>query len=121
MGFCCFGGLYRFVICIDYRLIQTLRACVPHTPYTLVLKFVPPMGRGCGVATHAVGGIQATACFNMRMITPLEAVSRTYGILLFGWTVQICYMYRLPVNSNTACVRTAHTLHIGFKVCAALR
>ena len=56
MGFCCLGGLYRFVICIDYRLIQTLRACVPHTPYTLVLKFVPPAGRVCGAATHAVGG-----------------------------------------------------------------
>ena len=32
------------------------RACVPHTPYTLVLKFVPPAGKVCGVATHAVGG-----------------------------------------------------------------
>ena len=32
------------------------RACVPHTPYTLVLKFVSPAGRVCGVATHAVGG-----------------------------------------------------------------
>ena len=32
------------------------RACVPHTPYTLVLKFVPSAGRGCGAATHAVGG-----------------------------------------------------------------
>ena len=40
MGFCCFGGLYRFVICIDYRLIQTLRA-YRTPPYTLVLKFVP--------------------------------------------------------------------------------
>ena len=32
------------------------RACVPHTPYTLVLKFAPPAGRVCGAATHAVGG-----------------------------------------------------------------
>ena len=32
------------------------RACVPHTPYTSVLKFVPPAGRVCGVATHAVSG-----------------------------------------------------------------
>ena len=24
--------------------------------YTLVLKFVPPAGKVCGVATHAVGG-----------------------------------------------------------------
>ena len=30
------------------------RACVPHTPYTSVLKFVPSAGRMCGVATHAV-------------------------------------------------------------------
>ena len=34
---------------------QKTRACVPHTPYTLVLKFVPPAGKVCGVATHAVG------------------------------------------------------------------
>ena len=32
------------------------RACVPHTPYTSVLKFVPPAGRVYGAATHAVGG-----------------------------------------------------------------
>ena len=51
----------------------------------------------------------------MRMITPLEAVSHTYGILLFGWAVQICYMYRLPVNSNTACVpHTPYTLVLKF-------
>ena len=31
------------------------RACVPHTPYTLVLKFASPAGRVCGAATHAVG------------------------------------------------------------------
>ena len=30
------------------------RACVPHTPYISVLKFVPPAGRVSGVATHAV-------------------------------------------------------------------
>ena len=32
------------------------RACVPHTPYTLILRFASPAGRVCGVATHAVGG-----------------------------------------------------------------
>ena len=36
-------------------LKQRTRACVPHTPYTLVLKFVPSAGRVCGAATHAVG------------------------------------------------------------------
>ena len=35
---------------------ERVRACVPHIPYTLVLKFVPPAGRVCGAATHAVGG-----------------------------------------------------------------
>ena len=30
--------------------------CVPHTPYTLILRFASPAGRVCGVATHAVGG-----------------------------------------------------------------
>ena len=30
------------------------RACVPHTPYMSVLKFVPPTGRVRGVTTHAV-------------------------------------------------------------------
>ena len=35
---------------------QKTRACVPHTPYTSVLKFVSPVGRVSGAATHAVGG-----------------------------------------------------------------
>ena len=30
--------------------------CVPHTPYTLILRFASPTGRVCGVATHAVAG-----------------------------------------------------------------
>ncbi|HHK5991468.1 TPA: hypothetical protein ACQWFD_002063, partial [Neisseria subflava] len=34
---------------------QKTRACVPHTPYTSVLKFVPFAGGVCGAATHAVG------------------------------------------------------------------
>ena len=47
------------------------RACVPHTPYTLVLKFVPSAGSKT-VLPHPVGcvmqprmrlvGMQATAC-----------------------------------------------------------
>ena len=51
-GILLFGWAVQICLCIDYRLIQTLRACVPHTPYTLVLKF----GRVCGAATHAVSG-----------------------------------------------------------------
>ena len=35
---------------------QKTRACVPHTPYTSFLKFVPFAGRVSGAATHAVGG-----------------------------------------------------------------
>lgn len=34
---------------------QRTRACVPHAPYTSVLKFVLPAGKVCGAATHAVG------------------------------------------------------------------
>ena len=55
-GILLFWWAVQICLCIDYRLIQTLRACVPHTPYTLVLKFVPPAGRVYGAATHAVGG-----------------------------------------------------------------
>nr|WP_314460731.1 hypothetical protein [uncultured Neisseria sp.] len=40
---------------------QRTRACVPHTPYTSFLKFVPSAGRVCGAATHAVG-IDAGCC-----------------------------------------------------------
>ena len=36
--------------------VATKTACVPHTPYTLILRFASPAGRVCGVATHAVGG-----------------------------------------------------------------
>ena len=37
------------------RLPHAKNACIPHTPYTLVLEFVPPAGRVCGAATHTVG------------------------------------------------------------------
>ena len=46
---------------LDYDMVwnhsvTTKTACVPHTPYTLILRFASPAGRGCGVATHAVSG-----------------------------------------------------------------
>ena len=41
-----------FQAALGYRT----RVCVPHTPYTLVLEFVPPTGGVCGAATRAVGG-----------------------------------------------------------------
>ena len=40
----------------QWRKRQTTRACVPHTPYTSVLKFVSPVGRVSGAATHAFCG-----------------------------------------------------------------
>ena len=39
---------------VQAALGQRTRTCVPHTPYTLVLKFVLSTGGVCGVATHAV-------------------------------------------------------------------
>ena len=71
---------------------QKTRACVPHTPYTLVLKFVPPAGKVCGVATHAVGRdagyglllskgkpykVAVTACMR-KLLTILNARMRDY-------------------------------------------
>ncbi|MEZ7771048.1 hypothetical protein O3682_06395 [Neisseria sp. 27098_8_112] len=42
---------------------QKTRACVPHTPYTSVLKFVPSAGRGCMAQPRVrLVGMQATAC-----------------------------------------------------------
>ena len=50
-------GMYGRHLCLRRcRLPHAKNACIPHTPYTLVLEFVPPAGRVCGVATHAVGG-----------------------------------------------------------------
>ena len=40
---------------VQAALGQRTRTCVPHTPYTLVLKFVPPAGRVYGAAMHAAG------------------------------------------------------------------
>ena len=52
-----------YVCCrLDYGMVWNNsvttkpRACVPHTPYTLILRFASPAGRVWGVATHAVCG-----------------------------------------------------------------
>ena len=50
----CRSGIYAYAGA--GCLTQRTRACVPHTPYTSVLKFMSPTGRVCGAATHAVGG-----------------------------------------------------------------
>ena len=50
----CRSGIYAYAGA--GCLTQRTRACVPHTPYTLVLKFVPSSGGMCGAATNAVGG-----------------------------------------------------------------
>ena len=62
-GILLFRWAVQICLCIDYRLIQTLRACVPHTPYTLVLKFVP-LQVGCVAQPRTrLAGMQATACY----------------------------------------------------------
>ena len=66
MGFCFLGGLYRLFM---YRLpVNSNTACVPHTPYTLVLKFVPPAGSVCGAATHAVSRNAGYGLLNARVV-----------------------------------------------------
>ena len=37
------------------RQKQKPRACVPHTPYTTILRFASHAGKVCGMATHAHG------------------------------------------------------------------
>ena len=71
---------------------QETRACVPHTPYTSVLKFVPFAGGVCGAATHAVGHA-GYACYpsGLKFMPPAGRVCGTathavghadYGLLL---------------------------------------
>ena len=49
--------MYGWHLCLRRcRLPHAKNACIPHTPYTLVLEFVLPAGGVCGAATHAVGG-----------------------------------------------------------------
>ena len=52
-------------------LKQRTRACVPHTPYTLVLKFVPSSGGVCGAATNAVSG---DAGYGLLLCCVLQAI-----------------------------------------------
>ena len=49
-----FARLYYGMVW-NHSVTTKPRACVPHAPYTLILRFVLPAGRVCGVATHAVG------------------------------------------------------------------
>ena len=75
-GILLFGWAVQICLCTDYRLIQTLRACVPHTPYTLVLKFVP-LQVGCVAQPRTrLAGMQATACLNNRIDSPKSAKGR---------------------------------------------
>ena len=112
---------------------QRTRACVPHTPYTLVLEFVPPAGRVCGAATHAVGGDAGYGL--LRLIVPTGYLKMPYNEkaactlevskcrLLFGDVGWAIYAHAVSgyLGAENACVRTAHTLHLGFKVCAVRR
>ena len=60
------------------------RACVPHTPYALILRFASPAGRVCGVATHAVGrgagyGLLADyTCLFRRNTLDARIINNTY-------------------------------------------
>ena len=111
---------------------QRTRACVPHTPYTSVLKFVPSAGRVRGAATHAVGRDAGYGL--LRLIVPTgylkmpynEKATYTFGgakcRLLFFWECMVgihAYAGAGCLGVESACVRTAHTLHLGFKVYAA--
>ncbi len=92
---------------------------------------MPSAGRVYGVATHAVGmdagygllrlivptGYLKMPC-NRKAACTLE-VSKCR--LLFFWECMVgIYAYAGAgcLKAKNACVRTAHTLHIGFKVCA---
>ena len=50
---------------------------MPHTPYTSVLKLVPPVGRVCGAATHAVGGDAGYGL--LRLIVPTGYLKMPYN------------------------------------------
>ena len=77
-----------YVCCrLDYGMVWNNsvttkpRACVPHTPYTLILRFASPAGRVCGVATHVVSG------------------NAGYGLLM---PAQPCYKSGSPPNISSA-------------------
>ena len=75
---------------------------MPHTPYTSVLKFVPPAGGVCGAATHAVGGDAGYGL--LRLIVPTGYLKMPYNEkaactlevskcrLLFFWNVWSAFM-----------------------------
>ena len=71
----CMVGIYAYAGagCLKQRTC----ACVPHTPYASVLKFVPPAGRVCGAATHAVGG--NTGYGLLRLIVPTGYLKMPYN------------------------------------------
>ena len=56
---------------VQAALGQRTRTCVPHTPYTLVLKFVPSSGGVCGAATNAVSG---DAGYGLLLCCVLQAI-----------------------------------------------
>ena len=56
------------------------RACVPHTPYTLILRFASPAGRVCGVATHAVGGNAGYGLLHLNLKVCVARSGRVCGV-----------------------------------------
>ena len=77
---------------LDYGMVwnhsvTTKTACVPHTPYTSILRFASPAGRVCGVAMHAVGrgagyGLLAVFCYSYIRYTG-TSFSNNLGLWLF--------------------------------------
>ena len=57
----------RFQAALRHRT----RMYMPHTPYTLVLKFVPSSGGVCGAATNAVSG---DAGYGLLLCCVLQAI-----------------------------------------------
>ena len=60
--------------------VATKTACVPHTPYTLILRFASPAGRVCGVATHAVGGNAGYGLLHLTLKVCVARSGRVCGV-----------------------------------------
>ena len=64
---------------VQAALGQRTRTCVPHTPYTSVLKFMSPTGRVCGAATHAVGGDTGCSLLLLLFLRSAPALSSPFS------------------------------------------
>ena len=72
---------------------QRTRVCVPHTPYTPVLKFVPLAGRVSGAATHAVGIDAGYGLLKKKLNNTKHLIAKTdsdYSESVFYLCLPIC-------------------------------